>query len=124
VREGDSVIYRWLADAVVLLHLGFILFVVFGALAAARHRVLLPLHLAAAAWGVAIEAAGGACPLTGIEIRLRLLAGEAGYGGGFVEHYLLSIIYPFGLTRGLQYGLAAAVFAINAVLYTGLLRRG
>ena len=116
-------VYRYLADAVLLLHAGFILFVVFGALAAARHPRLVPLHLAAAAWGVIIEASGGACPLTDAENWLRMAAGEAGYGGGFVEHYLLSLIYPGGLTREMQYLLAAAVLAINAILYARLLRR-
>jgi hypothetical protein len=116
-------VYRVLADVVVLLHAGFILFVVLGALAVARHRVLLPLHLAAAAWGVAIEGFGAVCPLTWVEIRLRLLAGEAGYGGGFVEHYLVSLIYPAGLTRGMQYLLAFAVLALNAGLYSWILSR-
>lgn len=115
--------YRLLADAVVLLHAGFILFVVFGALAVARHRALLPLHLAAAAWGVAIEVFGAVCPLTYLELRLRLLAGEADYGGGFVEHYLVALIYPAGLTRGAQYVLALAVLALNAGLYAWLWRR-
>jgi hypothetical protein len=122
-RRDAAMVYRMLADVVVLLHAGFILFVVLGALAVARHRALLPLHLAAAAWGVAIEAAGSPCPLTYVEIRLRLLAGEAGYGGGFVEHYLVSLIYPAGLTRGTQYILALAVLALNAGLYAWLWRR-
>jgi hypothetical protein len=115
--------YRALADAVLLLHLGFILFVVFGALLVARRRRWLPLHLAAAGWGVAVEAAGADCPLTWLEVRLRLLAGEAGYGGGFVEHYLLPLIYPAGLTRGLQLILGLGVLVINAILYAWIWRR-
>jgi uncharacterized membrane protein HdeD (DUF308 family) len=113
--------YRLLAAAVLLLHLGFILFVVAGAALVARRPGLMPLHLAAVAWGFAIEAAGGACPLTGLENRLRLLAGAAGYAGGFVDHYLVALIYPAGLTRGTRWGLAAAVLGLNAVLYVRIL---
>lgn len=115
--------YRLLADAVLLLHLGFILFVAFGALLAVRRRGLLPWHLGAAAWGVGIEASGATCPLTWLENRLRLLAGQAGYGGGFIEHYLVAAIYPPGLDRTMQTVLALAVVAINLVLYCCLLRR-
>lgn len=116
-------LYLLLADAVLLLHLAFILFVVFGALLAARRRALLPWHLAAAAWGFGIEAAGATCPLTWVENRLRRLAGDAGYGGGFIEHYLVAAIYPPGLDRAMQYGLAIGVVLVNAVLYAWLLRR-
>lgn len=116
-------VYRFLAAAVLLLHLGFILFVVAGAALVARRRRLLPLHLAAVAWGIAVEVADAACPLTALEHRLRLLAGTAGYAGGFLDHYLLALIYPAGLTRGMQWMLASAVLALNAVLYARILRR-
>ncbi|MEH6435908.1 DUF2784 domain-containing protein [Massilia sp. DD77] len=116
-------LHRILADAVLLLHVGFILFVVFGALLVARRRGLMPAHLLAAVWGFGIEATGAVCPLTYLEIALRRLAGEAGYSGGFIEHYLLSLIYPAGLGRGTQYVLAAAVLGINIGLYAWILRR-
>ena len=116
-------LYRVLADAVLLVHLGFILFVVFGALLVLRWPRLLPLHLAAAAWGAGIELLGAICPLTHVENRMRLLAGESGYGGGFIDHYLLPLIYPGEMTRALQLGLAAGVLVINGVLYAGILRR-
>jgi hypothetical protein len=124
-RTGDTVsmLYRLLADAVLLLHLGFILFVVFGALLVARRRRWLPVHLAAAGWGFLVETTGAACPLTWAELSFRRLAGEAGYQGGFVDHYLVPLIYPAGLTRGLQVGLGAGVLAINAFLYLWLRRR-
>jgi hypothetical protein len=112
-----AMFYQLLAAMVLALHLGFILFVVAGAALVARWRALLPLHLAAVAWGIAIEAAGAACPLTGLENHLRLLAGRAGYAGGFVDHYLVGLIYPSGLTRDMQWGLAAAVLAANVALY-------
>lgn len=114
---------RFLADAVLLVHLGFILFVVFGALLVARRPRLLPLHLAAAAWGVGIELLGAVCPLTHLENHLRMLAGEAGYQGGFIDHVLLPLIYPGQITRGLQLGLAAAVLVINALLYARIVHR-
>ena len=116
-------VYRLLAAAVLLLHLGFILFVVAGAVLVARRRRLLPLHLAAVAWGIVVEVMGAACPLTALENRLRLLAGTAGYAGGFLDHYLLALIYPAGLTRGMQWMLAGAVLALNAVLYARILHR-
>lgn len=114
--------YRFLADAVLLLHLAFILFVVFGALLVLRWPRLLPLHLLAAAWGFGIEVLGAICPLTHVENQMRQLAGESGYSGGFVDHYLLPLIYPGEMTRGLQLGLAAGVLVINGVLYAWILR--
>ena len=114
--------YEFLAAAVLTVHLAFILFVVAGAALVVRRRRLLPFHLAAVAWGVAVEVAGAACPLTALENRLRLLAGSAGYAGSFVDHYLVALIYPDGLTRGMQVLLAASVLAVNVVLYARILR--
>jgi hypothetical protein len=114
--------YRLLADAVLLLHLGFILFVGFGALLVARRRRWLPVHLAAAAWGFLVEATGAVCPLTWTELHFRRLAGDAGYEGGFIDHYLLPLIYPAGLTRELQIGLGVGVLVFNAVLYAWIWR--
>lgn len=113
-----------LADLVVLLHLGFILFVLFGGLLVLRRRRLMWLHLPVVAWGAAIEFVGWICPLTPLENRLRAAAGEAGYSGGFIEHYLIPLIYPAGLTRELQWLLGAAVLLVNAVVYWRVLRRG
>jgi hypothetical protein len=121
--SGKIVVYRVLADAVLLIHLGFILFVVFGALLVARRPRLLPVHLAAAAWGVGIEMLGAICPLTYLENHMRLLAGGSGYGGGFVEHYLLPLIYPGPLTRGLQFALAAGLVLFNGALYAWIYRQ-
>jgi hypothetical protein len=116
-------VHRFLAAAVLLLHVGFILFVAAGAVLVARRRRLLPLHLAAVAWGIVVEVTDAACPLTALENRLRLLAGADGYPGGFLDHYLLALIYPAGLTRGMQWTLAGAVLVLNAVLYSRILRR-
>lgn len=116
-------LYRFLADAVLVLHLAFILFVIAGALLVAWRWRLLPLHLAAAVWGIGIEIAGATCPLTHAEVHLRRLAGQAGYQGGFIDHYLLPLIYPADLGRDLQYWLAGAVLIVNAVLYAWIVRR-
>jgi hypothetical protein len=97
------VLYRLAADAVVVLHLGFV---------------------AAAAWGAGIEFLGGVCPLTPIENRLRRLGGEAGYPGGFVDHYLLPALYPSGLTRRIEIALGIAVLLGNAAIYAVVIRRG
>lgn len=116
-------LHRLAADAVLLLHLGFILFVLLGALLALRWRRAPLLHLPAAAWGVYIELSGGLCPLTPLENRLRVAAGEAGFAGGFIEHYLLALIYPAGLTPHIQYLLAAIVVVVNALVYAWVLAR-
>ncbi len=116
-------IYGILADCLVLIHLGFVLFVVLGGVLVLRRPRLCWLHLPAAAWGAWIEAAGWICPLTPLENHLRRLAGEAGYTGGFIEHYLLHILYPDGLTRQDQFVLSAIVVAVNLVAYAILLRR-
>jgi len=114
---------RLAADAVLLFHLGFILFVLFGGLLALRWRWLPLLHLPAAAWGVLVEVGGWVCPLTYLENRLRVLAGDAGYSESFVEHYLLALIYPPGLTQSIQLVLAGVVVAVNALVYAWLWRR-
>ncbi len=109
--------YPLLADAVLLFHLAFVLFVVFGAVLLWRFPRLAWLHLPAVTWAGLIEITGQVCPLTPLENHLRRLSGEAGYRGGFVEHYLLPVIYPQGLTREMQIGLGVAVFIINVVAY-------
>lgn len=107
-----------LADLVLVLHAGFILFVMFGALLQLRWPRAPLVHLPMLAWGVAIELIGWTCPLTPLEKTLRHAAGEGGYTGGFIEHYLLPLIYPPGLTSGVQLVLGLGLLALNAVLYS------
>ena len=109
--------YAIAATLVLLVHLGFVLFVACGALLVPRWPRLAWLHLPAAAWGVFIELSGRACPLTALENLLRLRAGQGGYAESFLEHYILWLLYPNGLTRDAQLSLAAAVAAINLLLY-------
>ena len=107
-----------LASALVLLvHLAFVLFVVLGAVLLPRWPRLVWLHLPAAAWGFFVELTGRGCPLTGLENLLRLRAGLDGYQESFIEHYILWLLYPGGLTRDTQLFLAAAVATINLFLY-------
>lgn len=116
---------RVAADLVVLLHFGFIMFVLAGGLLVLRHPRLAWLHLPAVAWGAGIELSGGICPLTPLENALRRAAGEAGYAGGFIEHYLLPLIYPAGLTREVQIALGLFVLLANVLVYgIAALRRG
>lgn len=112
-----------LADALVVIHLGFVGFVVLGGVPALRWPRLRWLHLPAAAWGVWIEVSGWLCPLTLLEDALRARAGEAVVAGGFVERYLLAALYPDGLTRTDQLMLALLVLTINVAVYTHPLRR-
>lgn len=116
-------LFRIVADSLVLFHLGFILFVLFGGLLALKWRSLIWLHLPAAAWGVAVEVFHLPCPLTRWENLLRHLAGQDGYGAGFIEHYILTLIYPAGLTPQIQLGLGALVLLINIAVYARLIRR-
>lgn len=114
--------FRILADLTVALHLAFIVFVVCGGFLALRWRKVVWIHLPAAIWGAAIELGGWICPLTPLENRLRRQAGEIGYAGGFIEHYILPIVYPTGLTHEVQLVLAAIVVAVNAAAYTLVVR--
>lgn len=106
-----------LADAVLVAHLLFIAFVVGGAAMLVRWPGLAVLHLPAALWGAYAALAGRVCPLTPLENRLRESAGQAGYEGGFVGHYLLPLIYPGALTREIQVGLGVVVVLVNVLLY-------
>lgn len=115
--------YGILADTVVALHLGFVFFVALGGLLVAKRPRLSLLHLPAVAWGVVIEVVGGTCPLTPLENWLRDRGGAAGYTGGFVEHYLVPVLYPADLTREAQIALATAALAVNAVVYVRLYLR-
>jgi hypothetical protein len=116
-------IYRLLADLVVLVHLAFVVFAVAGAVLVVRWRWVTCVHLPAVIWAALIEFAGWICPLTPLENRLRILSGGAGYRGGFVEHYLFPILYPVGLTRGVQVFLGSLVVVINVGIYSWLITR-
>ena len=115
--------YRLLADLTVLVHAAFILFALGGGLLALRWPRIVWLHLPAAVWAAFVEFSGRICPLTPLENHYRELAGETGYTGDFIDHYLLPVIYPVGLTRGVQLWLGIGVLAINVIAYALLLRR-
>lgn len=107
----------FLADALVVVHLLFVVFVMTGGFLLARWPRLVWLHLPAATWGALIEFTGGICPLTPLENRVRGLSGESRYSGGFVEHYLLPILYPENLTLPVQMVLGGVVVVVNLVAY-------
>ncbi|MDU8459681.1 MULTISPECIES: DUF2784 domain-containing protein [unclassified Pseudomonas syringae group] len=115
--------YRVTADAVVAFHLLFIVFVLFGGLLVVSRPWLALLHVPAVAWGAAVEFLHLYCPLTPLENSLRSTAGEQGYDGGFVEHYLIPLIYPAGLTPGIQLWLGGIVLLVNVSVYGLLLMR-
>ena len=110
-------IYRALADLVLVIHLAFALFVVLGGLLVLRWPRLALLHVPAAAWGVLIEYSGWICPLTPLENSFRVRGGEAGYSGGFIEHYIQPALYPAGLTRSTQLVLGSLVLILNLTAY-------
>jgi uncharacterized membrane protein YhhN len=117
------VLYRLLADAVLAAHLAFIVFVVAGGLLALVWRRVAWLHVPMALWGVAIEVVGWTCPLTPLENALRRAAGEQGYAGGFLEHYVFPLIYPGDLSRADQALLGMTLLAFNAAVYLLVWRR-
>lgn len=114
---------RLLADAVMALHFAFVVFVGCGGLLALRDLRWSILHVPAALWGACISFFGWICPLTPLEIELRRRAGEAGYDGGFIDHYLAAVVYPDGLTREAQLALGAAVVVVNGVVYAFAIAR-
>lgn len=127
-RHGRSVgvgivSYRLVADLLLLLHAGFVVFVVLGGLLVLRWPRVAFIHLPCAAWGAGIEFLGGVCPLTPLENHYRRLAGADGYAGGFVEHYVFALLYPDGLTRGVQYALGVLVLLVNLAIYAWAWRR-
>ncbi|PYP17364.1 MAG: DUF2784 domain-containing protein [Gemmatimonadetes bacterium] len=116
-------VYRLLANAVVVVHALFIVFIVCGGFLAWRWRWVAVLHVPCAVWGVLIEYNGWICPLTPLENSLRMRAGQQGYSGGFVEHYLVPAIYPAGLTPRIQVVLGTAVLVVNVITYAVVVRR-
>lgn len=123
MRPSFTLIYRLLADATVVAHLAFVLFVVGGGLLVLRWPRLAWLHLPAAIWGAFIEFAGWICPLTPLENWLRRRGGEQGYDVSFVEHYLIPVLYPEALSREMQWMLGSLVLVINLTVYALVFRR-
>ncbi len=115
--------YTLAANAIVLLHLGYVMFVVIGGLLVFRWRWISLLHLPAVVWSVLLELRGWLCPLTPLELMFREAGGQAGYSGGFIEHYILPVLYPVDLDRTMQIAIGSFVIVINLALYGWLLWR-
>jgi len=115
--------YRILADALVLVHAAFILFAVFGGLLALSHGRWMWLHLPAVGWAAAVVIMGWTCPLTPLEQNLRAAAGQSLYDGDFIDHYVMAVIYPEGLTRAIQIWLGIGVLAFNLIVYGFVFKR-
>ncbi len=109
-------IYRLLADAVLIFHFVFVIFIVFGGLLVLRRRAVLYAHLPALAWGILVELFLWQCPLTPLENWFRQMGGEAGYSGGFIEHYILLLLYP-GIGFWIHILLGLVLAAINLAVY-------
>jgi hypothetical protein len=116
-------VYLVLANLVLITHVAFIFFVVLGGFLALRLPWMVWLHLPAAVWGMLIEFTDWTCPLTAMEINWLQAAGKAGYAGGFVEHYLIPLIYPVGLTSTIQLLLGFGVIVTNVLVYMLVWRR-
>jgi hypothetical protein len=116
-------LHRVAADAVLVVHFAFVLFILLGGLLVLRRPKLAWLHAPAVAWAAFVEFSGRICPLTPLENALRQASGDAGYAGDFLEHYLLAAVYPEGLTRHDQFVLGVAVLLVNIALYGALALR-
>jgi hypothetical protein len=116
-------LYLFLAHLALTLHVAFIVFVVLGGLLVAWRGWVAWAHIPAAIWGVLITVFGWTCPLTPLEIYFRRRAGQAGYTEGFIEHYVVSLIYPGGLTQTGFVLLGLAVLGVNVAIYTWICRR-
>jgi hypothetical protein len=116
-------LYRWLADTVLLIHAAFVVFVVVGGFLVIRWHWLAKVHLPVAAWGALIEFVGWVCPLTPLENWLRDRAGQAGYTGGFVEHYVLRSLYPGDIPPIVRWALGTFVVVINVLVYAYIWKR-
>jgi len=116
-------LWSLLADAIVFIHFAFTSFVIFGGFLVWVRRWVIYAHVPALLWGCWVELSAQICPLTPLENYLRHRAGEAGYSGGFLRHYISAVLYPPGLTREIQWGLAVLLIAINAVAYGVVWRR-
>jgi hypothetical protein len=112
------------ADAIVLLHLAFIVFVAVGGFLALRWPRIAWIHLPAAVWGILIELNGWVCPLTPLENRLRAVAGDPAYTGGFIDRYIMPIVYPPGLSRSMQVIIGCTVIGFNLLIYGRVFARG
>lgn len=112
-----DLIYRIAADGVVVLHLAFILFVFLGGLSLFWRPWMIWVHIPAAVWGGIVEFTGAGCPLTPLENHLRRAADLEGYSGGFIDHYIVPIVYPPGLTREIQVVLGVLILVINLAVY-------
>lgn len=115
--------YRLAADLTLVLHLLFIIFILFGGLLCLRRMRWAWLHLPAIVWGVWVEWAGWICPLTPLENYFRQRSSDQGYLGGFVENYLIPVIYPEQLTILIQWLLGALVLVINIFVYLYVFRK-
>ncbi|MDH4285004.1 MAG: DUF2784 domain-containing protein [Gallionellaceae bacterium] len=115
--------YQLLADAVLVLHLAFIVFVLCGGLLALRWPKAAWVHLPAAAWGALIELTGWICPLTPLENHFLELAGSATYQSDFIARYLWPIIYPEGLAPAIQKILGGLVIVLNGIVYAVVISR-
>jgi hypothetical protein len=116
-------LYRGLADVVLVVHFLFVLFVILGGLLVLRWPRVAWVHVPVALYGAVIEFVGFICPLTPLEVSFRRRGGEAGYEGGFIEHYITALIYPTGLTREIQLTLGVGVLVLNAIVYAVVFRR-
>ena len=121
--QGVSVAYHLLADLVVIIHCGFVLFAVLGGLLVLRRRHWAWLHLPAFLWAGLIEFTGGICPLTPLENQLRALGGQEVYRGAFIDRYVMPLLYPDQLSQGYQIFLGSFVLVLNAAIYAALWRR-
>ncbi len=115
-------LYKIIADFLIVIHLAFIVFVLLGGLLLLKYRWTAVLHIPAVVWAILLEFKGWYCPLTGWENEFRKAADLEGYSGGFIDHYLIPLIYPVGLTTDIQTVLGVLVILVNLLIYAFVFR--
>jgi hypothetical protein len=110
-------INRLAANLVLLLHFAFVVLAVFGGLCVLISPRWAWFHVPIVVWSSVVNLAGWTCPLTPLENRFRASASGAGYEGGFVQHYIGSVVYPKGMPRRLELIAGVSVALWNAMLY-------
>jgi len=115
------------ADLIVVLHFAFVVFATLGGLLVMLWPRAAWVHVPAVLWAAYVEFSGSICPLTPLENRLRAAGGLSTYEGGFIDRYIMPLLYPVGLTRDTQLWLGIALLGINVTAYWfafGRRRRG
>jgi len=115
-RRMDKLRARVLANLILVFHFVFVVFSLLGAFLVLWKRWLAWLHVPSVLWSSLVNLLSHVCPLTPLENRFRRLAGQAGYEGGFIQHYIAPLVYPGGMPRRMELVAGYSVLVWNVLL--------